>query len=187
MRQKHRRVCVCVCVCGPVVENIHGLLNQLHCVPKSIPPGTEQMRQKHRRVGLCGVCCRKHARSARSIASCPVVPQHQFYQAPIKSGKNISAWGAACGSLVGNMQGLLNQLHCLKSIPPSTEQMRQKHRRGVGVCGPAVENTTRSAQSIALCPRIRQNTFGMAPPPAGRRRVQPSGNNDRTPKGLALS
>ena len=67
MRQKHRRVGVC----GPVVENIHGLLNQLHCVPKSIPPGTaEQMRQKHRRVGLRGVCCRK--RKVCSTIHCAV-------------------------------------------------------------------------------------------------------------------
>ncbi len=74
----------------------------------------------------------ENARSARrSTAPCPVVPQHQLYQAPIKSGKDISVWGAACGSPVENMQSLLNQLHCLKSTPPGrTNAAKTSARRG---------------------------------------------------------
>ncbi len=52
-------------------------------------------------------------KATAEVVADDVVPQNQFYQAPIKSGKYIGAWGAVCGSLVENIQSLLDPLHCV--------------------------------------------------------------------------
>ncbi len=119
-------------VCGCLVENVQGLLNQLHCVPRSIPPGTDQIRQRHWRVGGCvWVSCRKHTRSAQSIALRPKINSTRHQTNPAKT----SAGGGCVGSVVKTMQGLLDLLRCpAKSILPSTDQIRRKSNAPVLCC-----------------------------------------------------